>query len=199
MRLEAYGPGMSIALPGPMNPSSDEREVFLTYLRAKRGDVVRSAEGLDEDQLRWTPEGRLLPIIGIINHLAHVEQRWIDGRYLGMPFGVRTDEFTVDRSLTGAAAIAAYDARAGATEASVRAAGDLSAPCLGREGDGPPVHELLGLSGPVDLRWVLLHLVEETAHHAGHADATREMLDGTTADELLLAARDRSATAEQDG
>ncbi len=31
-----------------------------------------------------------------------------------------------------------------------------------------------------DLRWVLLHLINETARHAGHADATREMLDGTT-------------------
>jgi hypothetical protein len=38
---------------------------------------------------------------------------------------------------------------------------------------------LLGLAEPVDLRWVVLHLIEETAHHAGHADATREMLDGT--------------------
>jgi Protein of unknown function (DUF664) len=190
---------MSIALPGPMDPSSDEREVLLTYLRAKRGDVVRSAEGLDEHQLRWTPEGRLLPIIGIINHLAHVEERWIDGRYLGRPFGVRTDEFTVDRSLSVAAVIAAYEARAGATEDTVRAAGDLSAPCVGREGDGPPVHELLGLSGPVDLRWVLLHLIEETAHHAGHADATREMLDGRTADELLVAARGRVANAEPGG
>ena len=31
-----------------------------------------------------------------------------------------------------------------------------------------------------DLRWVLLHLINETARHAGHADATRELLDGTT-------------------
>lgn len=184
---------MTIDLPGPMDPSSDEREVFLTYLRAKRGDVVRSAEGLDEDQLRWTPDGRLLPIIGIINHLAHVEERWIDGRYLGRPFGRRTDEFSVDRSATGRDVIAAYELRAGETEAAVRAAPDLSVTCVGREGDGPPVHELLGLSGPVDLRWVLLHLVEETAHHAGHADATREMIDGGTADALLRVVRERQS------
>lgn len=183
---------VTIAVPGPMDPSSDEREVFLTYLRAKRGDVVRCADGLDEDQLRWTPDGRLLPIIGIINHLAHVEERWIDGRYLGQPFGRRTDEFSVDRSRTGVDVIAAYAGRAVATEAAVRAAPDLRAACVGREGDGPPVHEILGLSGPVDLRWVLLHLVEETAHHAGHADATRELVDGRTSDELLAIARERA-------
>jgi len=38
---------------------------------------------------------------------------------------------------------------------------------------------VLGVPDPVDLRWVLLHLIEETAHHAGHADATRELIDGT--------------------
>ena len=43
----------------------------------------------------------------------------------------------------------------------------LDAPCL-----RPEAHP------DVDLRWVLVHLIEETAHHAGHADATREMLDG---------------------
>ena len=37
---------------------------------------------------------------------------------------------------------------------------------------------IFGFDQPVDLRWVLLHLIEETAHHAGHADSTREMLDG---------------------
>jgi hypothetical protein len=37
---------------------------------------------------------------------------------------------------------------------------------------------LLGFDRAVDLRWVLLHVLEETAHHAGHADSTRELLDG---------------------
>jgi hypothetical protein len=36
-----------------------------------------------------------------------------------------------------------------------------------------------GRGRDVDLRWVLLHLINETGRHAGHADATRELLDGT--------------------
>jgi hypothetical protein len=60
----------------------------------------------------------------------------------------------------------------------VRAAPSLEAPCLGDERGLGPAHLLLGFEDPIDLRWVLLHLVEETAHHAGHADSTREMLDG---------------------
>ena len=74
--------------------------------------------------------------------------------------------------VTGAEIVAAYAARAEPHREIVRAAPTLEAPCLGCEGDGPPAHELLGLPQPIDLRWTLLHLIEETAHHAGHADAT---------------------------
>jgi hypothetical protein len=65
------------------------------------------------------------------------------------------------------------------TEKIVREAPSLEAPCLGNEGGRGAAHVLLGFDKPVDLRWVLLHLLEETAHHAGHADSTREMLDGS--------------------
>lgn len=76
------------------------------------------------------------------------------------------DEYTPGPELTIADAIAAYRGRAAATDAAVRSLGDLGMPC--RWGDG------------TDLRFVLLHLINETARHAGHADAVRELLDGTT-------------------
>jgi hypothetical protein len=72
-----------------------------------------------------------------------------------------------------------YWAQGERTETIVRVAPSLDALCLGDEGGRGAAHVLLGFDHPVDLRWVLLHLIEETAHHAGHADATREMLDGT--------------------
>ncbi len=152
---------------------------------------MRTAEGLSEDQLRWTPGDRLLPIIGVINHLSHAEWRWIDGRFLGSPFPPREEEFVVGTDVTGDQVVAAYDARARRTEEIVRAAAHLELPCLGTEGDGPPAHVLLGLPEPVDLRWTILHLIEETAHHAGHVDSTREMLDGKKARDLLQLARAR--------
>ena len=141
---------------------------------------MAAAAGLTDAQARWTPDGRLLPIIGIVNHLAHVEWRWIDGRYLGHPFPPREEEFRVGRDVTLAGAIDAYAARASRTEEVVRGAASLEESCLGCEGSGPPAHVLLGLDQPLDLRWAVLHLIEETARHAGHADATREMLDGRT-------------------
>jgi hypothetical protein len=122
-------------------------------------------DGLSEEQARWRPDGALIPLLGIVNHLTNVEWRWIDGSMLGEETSRSEAEFTPGPELTVPAAVAAYRDRASATDSAVRAMA-LDRPCLAEEG--------------ADLRWVLLHLINETARHAGHADATRELLDGTT-------------------
>jgi Protein of unknown function (DUF664) len=163
--------------PRMVVPTTDERELLLRFLQRQREEVVATADGLTDDQAGWTPDGRLLPIGGVINHLTNVEWRWIEGRYLGSEFPPRDEEFRLhDVSL--ADVIDAYWDQAQRTDQLVRTAPSLEVPCLGREGDEPPAHVLLGLAEPLDLRWAIVHLIEETAHHAGHADATREMLDG---------------------
>jgi uncharacterized damage-inducible protein DinB len=162
---------------GPMDPepTSDERDLLLRYLHLQRELVVSAGTGLNDEQARWRPDGdRLIPVIGIVNHLTHVEARWIDGSYARQPVAWRSEEeFNVgaDRSL--AEVVDAYAARADATERVVRSAPGLDAPCI-----VPPAFPF----PDIDLRWVLLHLIEETAHHAGHADSTREMLDGRKSD-----------------
>lgn len=163
--------------PKTVVPTSNERELLLRFLHRQRQEVVATAEGLTDDQAKWTPDGKLLSIIGIVNHLTHTEWRWVEGRYLGREFPTRTDEFAVeDPSL--AETVNRYWDQSQRTTDIVNDAPNLDVACLGCEGTGPPAHTLLGLDAPLDLRWVLLHLIEETAHHAGHADATREMLDG---------------------
>jgi hypothetical protein len=94
-----------------------------------------------------------------------VEWRWIDGALLGGETSRSEEEFRPGPELTVAAALEAYRWRAAATEAAVRSL-PLSTPLHGDSAG--------------DLRWVVLHLINETARHAGHADATRELLDGTT-------------------
>lgn len=144
---------------------ADERELFLNWLRYLRGAVLRKADGLDDDQARWRPEERLMPLIGIVHHLTNVEARWIDGGFFGGPVARADDEPLDVAGLTVEACVHAYRERGDATERAVRT---LSL-------DTPHPH------GPdVNLRWVLLHLVNETARHAGHADSVRELLDGTT-------------------
>ena len=147
----------------------DEIELYLRWLGFLRGAVLRKVEGLEEEAARWTPEGRLIPLIGVVNHLTRVEWRWIDGAMLGQDVDRTEEEFRPGPELTVAEAVRAYRERAVATDEAVRRIGDLSTPCLEGSDDDP-----------MDLRWVLLHLINETARHAGHADATRELLDGTT-------------------
>ena len=147
----------------------DETELYLRWLGYLRGAVLRKVDGLDDEGARWTPEGRLIPLIGIVNHLTRVEWRWIDGAMLGQDVERTEEEFRPGPELTLEAAVRAYRSRAVDTDQAVRRIGDLSSPCLEGSADNP-----------LDLRWVLLHLINETARHAGHADATRELLDGTT-------------------
>jgi hypothetical protein len=148
--------------------TADERELYLRWLGFLRGAVVRNLDGVSDDDARWTPDGALLPLLGIVNHLTHVEWRWIDGGMRGLPVSKHESEYRPGPELGVEAAIAAYRARAAETDAYVRSASSLRERCHGDE------------VGDADLRWVLLHLINETGRHCGHADATRELLDGVT-------------------
>ncbi len=144
--------------------NDDERELLLEWLRYLRGAVVRDLDGLDDTQGHWTPDGALLPLVGIVNHLTRVEWRWIDGGFLGAETSRSEQEFHPGFEITVDGALTAYAAREVATETAVRAL---------------PLTQRLR-NDLYDLRWVLIHLINETARHAGHADAVRELLDGST-------------------
>ena len=148
--------------------STDERELLLQWLGYLRNAVIRNADGLDDTQAHSRPGGRLMSLVGIINHLTRVEWRWIDGAFQGAEVSRSEAEFEPGPKVNLAAAVTAYRDRAVETDAAVR-----SMP-LSRTSDPQ------GWGEGMDLRWVLLHLINETARHAGHADATRELLDGTT-------------------
>ncbi len=150
----------------PVDHPGAEKELLLDWLAFLRGAVVRKAS-VEDRQAHWLPDGRLLSLVGIVNHLAHVEWRWIDGGFLGVPIERSEAEFHPGEELAIGAALEAYEQRAAKTDALVRSTA-LDAPCR-LEGEEH-----------VSLRWVLLHLINEMARHAGHADAVRELLDGTT-------------------
>ena len=145
--------------------SSDERELLLNWLGYLRGAVLRKSAGISDEQARWRPD-TLISLLGIVNHLTHVESRWIDGGIRGQTTTRSEAEFAPGSELTIAVATLAYQRRGAATDAVVRSAPSLAVPCFMQPG--------------TDLRWVVLHLINETARHAGHADAVRELLDGTT-------------------
>ena len=157
----------STPLTGPEKPS------LQAFLDKQREVMLWKLDGLSDDQLRHpvVPSGTNL--LGLIKHLAAVEYGWFCvtfGRNVEpLPFDeddedadlrVGPDETTDD--------IMAFYARARAAADEVIDELDLD-------------HTGTAWTGKtVSLRWVLLHMIEETARHAGHADLARELLDGTT-------------------
>lgn len=148
--------------------SHDEKELLLDWLGYLRGAVRRNLDGLDDAQARWAPDGKLIPLLGIVQHLTRVEWRWIDGAFGGARVSRSDEEFRPGPDLSLDAALAAYRDRATATDAKIRSLNLTQSSDPDSWGEGK------------DLRWVVLHLINETARHAGHADATRELLDGKT-------------------
>jgi len=144
---------------------TDERELLLEWLDFLRAAVLRNISGVSEEDAHRRPEGKLLPLAGIVNHLVGVERRWIDGGMLGGPIVRTEEEFFPGLELTVAEVTRAYRERAERTNQVVREL-RLDAPNARRKG--------------TTLRWTLLHLINETARHAGHADAVRELIDGAT-------------------
>ena len=183
-----WGARQFVRVPGPEQPSrdvitvvdmadddigfptgsADEKELLLQWLGYLRRAVLRNVEGLDDAQARWTPDGRLISLLGVVNHLTRAEWRWIDGAFRGADVSRSEAEFQPGPELSLDSALVAYRERAIATDAEVRSMSLTRASDPEGWGEGK------------DLRWVLLHLINETARHAGHADATRELLDGTT-------------------
>jgi uncharacterized damage-inducible protein DinB len=155
--------------------TGDEKTSLQASLDRHRDAVLWKLEGLGDADLRrpMTPSGTNL--LGLVKHLAAVEYGWFCqtfGRAIEpLPFDendenadlqVRPDETTQD--------ILAFYARA-------RAAADQAIAALDLEQTGTA-----WFGDAVSLRWVLIHMVEETARHAGHVDILRELIDGSTGD-----------------
>jgi uncharacterized damage-inducible protein DinB len=155
--------------------TGDEKSSLHVSLDRHRDAVLWKLEGLDDELLRgpMTPSGTSL--LGLVKHLAAVEYGWFCHTFGRATEPLAFDEAHPEADLRvgpsdTAAELVAFYARA-------RAAGDQVIDELDME------HTGTAWSGdPVSLRWVLVHMIEETARHAGHMDIIRELIDGTTGD-----------------
>jgi hypothetical protein len=161
--------------------SGSERDLLTAFLDFQRETVLLKTEGLTGEQLGRALPSSSLTLAGLLNHLALVEDSWFPVRFAGHPdqqlwAGVDWDadpdfEFRTASDLAPEELRARYAeacARSRAVVAATASLDDLSVGTSSRTGNR------------WDLRWVLLHMIEETARHAGHADLLREAIDGTT-------------------
>lgn len=156
--------------------AADERTALMQFLDYQRTTLERQAARLsDAEAARASVEPSMLTITGLVRHMLEVERNWIRRCFAGEATDPEyysdahpDGDLEVDESTSIDAAIAAWRAEIDRCDAIVAAAASIDQLSVGtsRAGDRP------------NLRWVLLHLIEEYARHCGHADLIRERIDG---------------------
>ena len=173
-------------MPGQVRPVADERDSLVAYLAQMRSVITIAAYGLTEEQARATPSASPLSVGGLIKHVASTERGWIDMVLQLPPDGgaqAYEENFRLADGETLSDVIVGYEKVAARTEDVIAGIADLDQPV-------PVPKGVPWFPQDVDawsVRWVLLHLIQETARHAGHADIIRESIDGATAFPLMAA------------
>jgi hypothetical protein len=179
-------------MPALAPPVTDEKGALVAYV-AQQIDAFRAvAYGLTDDQARSTPTPSSLSVGALVKHATGVSRGWIarvtaapqppapDDRPFEQRVAAYQDEFVMRADESLDEVLRRFDAQADATLAALRDADpDTPVPVPGDAPWFPKDVESWSV------RWVALHLVEELARHAGHADIIREAVDGATMYELV--------------
>jgi hypothetical protein len=146
---------------------ADERETLLALIQYQRDSFVRKVMGVDENRARQASVGSGTTLLWLTRHMAHAESLWVIRRFAGLDFDLPEEAIRPEDTIE--AAVDTYKEVWTPVDAVIAAASSLDEICRD-----------VGDEAPVNLRWVLMHLLEETARHAGHADILRESIDGAT-------------------
>lgn len=150
--------------------TGDELQLLSTFLDQQRDVVVWKLEGLTDDQLRQRVRPGGLYLLGLVKHLAAAEYYWLSDIF-GRPAESwdlsASDDAELEPGDTTDSVLGFYARARAASDRAMREV-DLDATAVTWLGD------------TVSFRWAILHMIEETARHAGHADFIREHIDNTT-------------------
>lgn len=153
--------------------TGSERDVLESFLEFHRAVVVRKVADLPLAiaQRRLVPSETTLA--GLLRHLAVTERQWFQHVLNGQPSPPGEGETDPDSSW----AIDEHDVVEELVSAYKQECERSRATAARYSLDDAVAHPVLGR---VSLRWIYVHMVEETARHAGHADVLRELTDGAT-------------------
>ncbi len=146
----------------PPRFTSDDRTTLCALLQYQRDSFVKKVSTVEDVAARTAVVRSGTTLLWLTQHLAHAEHLWFVRRFAGR------DTPPPAAADTLAAAVDVYRQMWPQVDAIV-AASSLDTLCAD-----------VGDESPVNLRWVLAHMLEETARHAGHADILRELIDGET-------------------
>lgn len=142
-------------------------------IKSNRDSMLWKLEGISDEQGRERVVGSLTTLIGLVKHMELVERWWVrmvmDGEDLPLPWSKADPdaEWRVTEQDTIAGAIESYAAELEVVDAVIARQDDLG-------------REVQARDRKYAVRWILMHLIEEIARHAGHADIIRETIDGET-------------------
>src|SRR5262249_6851392 len=179
-------------MPALARPVADERSALREYLAYHQSAYFAVSYGLTDEQARSTPTASALSIGGLVKHATGMQRNWMarvaaapdapprDDRPFEEIAKARADEHVMLPDETLAGLLSAYEDQ-NATSLPLGEAADLDAPV-------PVPHYIPWFPRDLDawsVRWVILHVINELARHAGHADIIRETIDGATMYELI--------------
>ena len=142
--------------------STDERVLLDTFLDSYRAALVRKVEGVSDEDAARPGVASGTSLLWLVQHMVLVEQNW----FVRVLHGTDLERQWPTADEPVADAVARYQA---ACEHSRELAAGVGLDAIAANPERP-----------FTLRWILLHMIEETARHAGHADILREQLDGVT-------------------
>ena len=147
---------------------ADELTTVQELLQYQRESLVRKVTGVTEADARRSPVASGTTLLWLMKHISVAERVWVITRFAGLEDSRPADEVGPDDTM--AAAVEFYRQTWSEVDGIVGRAANLDEPSRLADAFTPTVN----------LRWILMHLLEETARHAGHADILRELIDGST-------------------
>jgi uncharacterized damage-inducible protein DinB len=152
---------------------TDERAMYQGWLDFHRGTLLWKGAGLSDEQLKTASVSpSTMTLLGLLRHMAEVERWWFRTKAAGLQlpdlYSPEDADFDNVASAVVEQDVAHFSAECLAADEAVRTK-SLDDTFEGR-------------NGPISLRWVYVHMIEEYARHNGHADLLRECIDGATGD-----------------
>ena len=165
-----------------LQPTGDEVALLHSFLDYQRTILLRKAEGITDEQSRMRINPSELSLMGLIRHMAEVERGWFRRRFAALeapPIYYSDDDrdgdFHPQDGDTLADALATLQAEIDFAQSSTSGVPlDTLAKAV------PPTQRIPGWQP--NLRWILIHMIEEYARHCGHADLLRQRIDGSVGD-----------------
>ena len=169
----------NVRIGGVTSPASeaDERTTLMGFLQRQRDLIVWKVSDASDETLASVRTESGLTMHGVVRHLENVERGWFRDFFAGET-DLRFDDTEEDpegdfraEGVPIADLIAAYAAETARCDTVIRAAPSLDTLAKGSD------------AGTCSLRWIVLHMIEETGRHVGHLDLLREQADGAVGED----------------